>query len=313
MSQDPFSGLVTQPQSLNRWSYGQNNPVNRTDPTGFTPECPNGRCGPKIDTWFLKEILTHRNWVVNEKRKFDRETADYLRRFTPLHNINPVPVSPIAQFIQIERDIQWTIQIGEYLKAIPHKWMNFSYLVPGCPSPGACRNTVTLCGTCVERSELGNFLFGMSARYAGISNFFTYAAGHYYAKGLQKPWDQAIGGVGFSFAELDFVPVYVNTMCDIIRQSFGTWTDPIGTLSGNNPASWSWELVQDETIKGCKPCNKDVPLSTPNTIPTYAGEPAGTSPFAGAPNYIYYTAQIPEGMLDPYLEISFNYLPIISK
>jgi hypothetical protein len=248
---------------------------------------------------------------MTEKQKFDRETHEYFRRFSPLHNINHL--DPVYQIIEEERLVQWTIQIGEYLKAIPHKWMNFSHLVPDCPSSGACRNTVTLCDTCVERSELGNFLFGMSAKYARITNFDTYFFGHYYAQGLQKPWDQAVAGVGYSFAELNFIPAYTNHMCDIFRRSTGTWTDPIGDIRNKPAAPWSWELVQDETIKGCKACDKEIPISTPHTIPTYAGEIAGRSPYAGAPKYEYFTEQIPEGMLDPNLEIPFNYLPTILK
>ena len=36
-SLDPIEGTMSQPQSLNRYSYVQNNPVNKTDPSGLCP------------------------------------------------------------------------------------------------------------------------------------------------------------------------------------------------------------------------------------------------------------------------------------
>jgi hypothetical protein len=186
-------------------------------------------------------------------------------------------------------------KIGDYLKAIPHKWLNFSQLVPGCPSAGGCRNTVTLCGTCVERSELGNLIFGMSARLAGLGNGFTYVVRHDYAEGLQQPWDQAVAGVGYRLAETGYWPIYTGEMCDRFRNLTGGWK---GLTGERNAAPWDWKLVQDETIKECKACDKEVPFSTPHTIPAYAGAPEGPSPYGGRPDYIYYTEQIPEGLLD---------------
>jgi RHS repeat-associated protein len=38
ISKDPLSGFVTRPQSLNRWVYVKNNPVNRRDPSGLIGE-----------------------------------------------------------------------------------------------------------------------------------------------------------------------------------------------------------------------------------------------------------------------------------
>ncbi len=38
LSRDPFAGMTVAPQSLNRYSYVQNNPVNASDPSGHTPQ-----------------------------------------------------------------------------------------------------------------------------------------------------------------------------------------------------------------------------------------------------------------------------------
>ncbi len=41
VSKDPYSGLLSEPQSMNGWGYVHGNPVNRTDPSG---ECVFSRC-----------------------------------------------------------------------------------------------------------------------------------------------------------------------------------------------------------------------------------------------------------------------------
>jgi len=44
-SPDPLRGSIANPQSLNRYAYVGNNPMNLTDPTGLVPGCRNG-CKP---------------------------------------------------------------------------------------------------------------------------------------------------------------------------------------------------------------------------------------------------------------------------
>jgi hypothetical protein len=94
-------------------------------------------------------------------------------------------------------------------------------------------------------------------------------------------------------------------MCQILQSSNGQWDYALWDkypFASDNPVPWKWIFVQDERIKECKPCKTSIPASTPHTIPAYASAEAGKSvPFAGAPNYIYYIEQIPEGMLDPNL------------
>ena len=289
ISKDPLSGFVTRPQSLNRWVYVKNDPVNRRDPAGLDYESCEF-CGPNIDDWFLEEIKIHWDWVRHEKVMFDRVTAA-MGATDPLHR----------EALRQEREGVWILQIKEYLKAIPYKWMNFSDLVSGCPSSVRCRNTVTPCDTCLERSELGNIMFGFSSQVAGFSNTFTFWAGHNrLVKGLQKPWDQAAAGIGYYFGQYNLVPLHSDTMCQVFQSTTGVWElPPLGQRPGTTP--WKWKYVQDACIRMCEPCTTPIPASTPHTKPAYAGEPAGKSWFAGAPKYIYYTEQIPEGMLDPRL------------
>jgi RHS repeat-associated protein len=290
ISKEPLSGFVTRPQSLNRWVYVKNNPVNRRDPTGLREDEGCERCGPNIDDWFLEEIKIHWDWVAHEKAIYD---LDSMRLCPPTNPLDP-------DWCLAERRTAWVFKIRDYLKAIPYKWMNFSDLVSGCPSSVLCRNTVTLCDTCLERSELGNIMFGFSSQVTGFSNWFTFWAGHDRAKGLQETWDQAAAGAGYYFGQHNLVPPHSDTMCEIFRGSIGVWKNWRGqTQPGTTP--WAWKFVQDACTRMCEPCITPIPASTPHTKPAYAGEPAGKSWFAGAPKYIYYTEQIPEGMLDPRL------------
>jgi RHS repeat-associated protein len=293
IAKDLFSGFVNTPQSLNRWVYVESNPVNRTDPTGlWSPYCQTGRCGPSIDAWFLEEINIHWNWVAAEKAAFDQVTSILEERYND-------PIS--RELSRSERHGEWVLIMRDYWKAIPHKWMRFSHLVPGCPSMTGCQDAITLCNTCLERSELGNLLFGLTAKVAGLSNKLTYTGGHDIAKGLQKPWDQAVAGVGYYVAEQGQRLSDTDTMCRAFQSSSGVW-QRLPTSRGPAPAPWNWSLVQDDRIKGCKPCKQAVPVSTPHTVPAFAGEPVASDRiFAGAPNYEYFDEQIPEGMLDPRL------------
>jgi hypothetical protein len=167
---------------------------------------------------------------------------------------------------------------------------------------------------CLERSELGNLLFGLSSQVAGIVNSETFFGGYVVAEGLQEPWDQAAAGVGYYVGESGLRISDVDTMCQIFRSSTGVWNLPLLPAKWPGTTPWNWSLIQDERIQGCVICEKAIPSSTPHTIPAYAGEAAGSSPFAGAPRYIYYTEQIPEGMLDPRLSISSDvYMSTILK
>ncbi len=303
VSRDPWPGNRGRPQSLNRYIYALNQVPGLRDPQGlcaFTDDlglCFRGICGPDVSAWFLEEIAIHWGFAV-------QHAGWYVG----------------------------ALEFADYARAIPYKWMIFRDLVPGCPFPrvdGAltpCAETVTLCGKCIDRSELGNILFGMMAVPWELPNWFTFWGAHSWAKGLQAPWDQAAAGVGYFSSHLEWpllpdwcdyadcgyewatLPTTEQEMCALLQKAQGHWRGPLGI--SNVGQEWRWENIQDPVrAGGCQPCPTPVPLTTPHTNPAVAGKPAGKHPMAGAPKYEFYTDQIPTGLLDPWLVSP--YIPVL--
>jgi len=58
ISRDPFTGFDTNTQSLNRYTYGYNNPVQYTDPSGKVVWWVPGAAGAAInDAWYIGEVI----------------------------------------------------------------------------------------------------------------------------------------------------------------------------------------------------------------------------------------------------------------
>jgi len=61
-----------------------------------------------------------------------------------------------------------------------------------CPSGPKCKNTITLCGECVHDRWIGNFMYGFTAKLAGIWNRAAdFAADYFQEGGEDPPWDTA--------------------------------------------------------------------------------------------------------------------------
>jgi RHS repeat-associated protein len=280
---DVWSGSHRQPQTLNRYIYVINRPIILIDPSGL--QVCGSYCGPDITDWFAEEMDIHWNWVLAEKGAFEAETGRLYRECMR------TTTSRGCAGIYIARTEIWLLSFRDYAKAIPYKWMNFRNLVPGCPYPD-CWFTVTLCDTCIERSELGNIMFGFSAKPWGwpgwVARQLALAVG-----ALQEEWDKAAAGIGYYLAEeyISTGPPDSEAMCSFMRACEGSWEF----------REAHWKNIQDPLrTEGCQACATPVPPSTPHSTPAFAGAPAGYSyPWAGAPDYVYYTEQMPAGMLDP--------------
>ena len=81
-------------------------------------------CGPDVTGWYMKDIQAH--------MKHKKKNGSRLDKFR---------------------------YQAKYLMS--HKWMNFN--LEGCAT-GKCKNTVSVCGTCVRKNILGNIMFGLISR-----------------------------------------------------------------------------------------------------------------------------------------------------
>jgi hypothetical protein len=88
-----------------------------------TPGTSGGQCGPDVTDWFLWEINLH---TALFKGTVANEPAKL-------------------------------VAFGEYARRIAYKYLRFS--AGACPAE-PCLETVTLCGKCINVSELGNIMFG---------------------------------------------------------------------------------------------------------------------------------------------------------
>ena len=79
-------------------------------------------CGPDVTDWFVKELNIH------------------------------------SAFFRQHREAGHGLPFISYAKRIPYKWLIFK--TENCPAGDKCKDTVTLAGHCIHKSDLGNIMFG---------------------------------------------------------------------------------------------------------------------------------------------------------
>ena len=115
--------------------------------------------------------------------------------------------------------------------------------------PVNCNNTLTLCGGCIDRSELGNFLYGVLARYLQMTWLQTWLGGIAGNRGRRTASDAAAVELGFDFINLG--NTNSNRLCAFLAANLINWTKM--QLDGH----------------GCPPCNQSIiPANAPHvTLP----------------------------------------------
>ncbi len=332
-SLDPLEGVLQQAMSLNRYGYVGGNVVNLVDPSGLVRENPgdfdqcapllqgSNCCGFDVTAWFLDDLKIHWRWAM--------ETSDTLDGPYGLFTYGPAPLLiKFAAFL-------------DYAKAIPYKWMNFDPLwgTPGrgfCSSTN-CRDTVTLCGACIHKSELGNIVYG--AIGAGFLDFGTFDDellwyGGRFAQGLSRDVEEAAVGIGISLQrEYDIERIQTPIQfCNALRNTHGGWTftpndrvgEVVSQLLGDDIdfgsphiEEWSWSYLQSGPESSCRPSITPL-FPYPHTEPgigyrglfeiwnfNRTGGAAGTSGKGNRPGHAdpFYTYQLPYSGDWAYLDI----------
>ena len=200
LSRDPV-------ESEPAYQYVRENPINRVDPSGF---CAVGTCGADVTDWLLVQMKRHFAYgrKINGIRSLMYANATLL---TPPGFVSPTPLSSIAfqsPFREIvkefnfgvpQTDLQTSIPIGwtptqptyvealgvlEYALyglAVDYANVNYQAVTPLCGSEGCIEiiprhTSVTLCGKCIDSSDVGNMMFGLGGAARGYDPVFTYGS-----------------------------------------------------------------------------------------------------------------------------------------
>jgi hypothetical protein len=257
---------------LNRYSYVAGNPTNFVDPSGMIAEKPGkwdrcayeeACCGYDVTEWFLAELHIHGSWA-------------YSHLLTWIGDLGQI----------------WWPGFGNYARSIPYKWMTFDTGLSHCPSPG-CERGVTLCGKCIDRSELGNIMYGATGAAISIDKWTLRLAGKL-AGALRGEAEMAGLDIGF---EIGTNKNY-RTIWDV--------DDLCSFITTHTPSAWGKINVgQDPDVSLCAPCSDILPPDgsiIPHTRPHTdldIGNYEGTSPCAdgskcqGDPTDPFFINQIP--------------------
>jgi RHS repeat-associated protein len=133
VSKDPWMGSALAPQSLNGWSYGRNNPINRVDPSGqidwdaCTIQGDTGICYFEPGDYFYKiarEIAAQTDQA--SEAEINALVGEILR-LNPQYQLNP-NIVPVGGEVRLRAEWIMAMRPGQYLPPPPQP-------VPPTPSP----------------------------------------------------------------------------------------------------------------------------------------------------------------------------------
>ncbi len=279
-SLDLLEGMLEEAVSLNRYAYVAGNVVNLVDPSGLYGESPGVFdgcwqddntacvCGPDVTQWFKRELFLHHQWVRGE---------------TP--HVQGSGIQRLIGIITIPTDFLFGApSFALYAERIPYKWIDFNDqdINGECPGPSPiqpprypwqrpCGGSVTLCGCCLERSELGNFMYGFAASVWGYPEGIVDRAGQaigFRPTGVRsaRSWDRAAWQRGFHFGEAASRDITV------------TYVSGSGTmLTTPNVCNWiACSAMRDPRNRNCQPCSFPLRSNFGHTDPGRDNQWTGT-------------------------------------
>jgi hypothetical protein len=197
---------------MERFLYVQNNPINLLDPSGLVPILPSllvplvyvirfrPFCGPDVTDWFIEEMRVHLNF---SKQMFSK--------YGPTNIFN---------FGTNDRATNKSLAFMTYASTLLYKKMPFR----GCFCPQDCKQSVTLCGKCIDNSELGNLAYGATGGIWGFEYLTLFNAAFLaaYGNALRHPWDRAGALAGFKISTQLFRNP--ERLCELLTQT-KNWDD----------------------------------------------------------------------------------------
>lgn len=169
------------------------------------------RCGPEATEWLKVEILLWMNFAWNLNRlAISWGKAKNKRR--------PWYEFWVPKRIDI-KSFQYAIMliIGPQLTYSPTT--TFSSASGLCPI--SCPNTLTVCGGCIDRSEIGNFIYGVLARYMQMTWLQTWGGSVFGNRGKRTNSDAAAVELGWDF--IDQGNTNTNNLCAFFATNAGLW------------------------------------------------------------------------------------------
>jgi hypothetical protein len=211
----------------------------RQTPAAPQPQSAAPQCGPEVSAWFRFELGL---W------------AAYVRKLIRHRAANPTPG-------QLDKawDYATMLVVGPQMTYEPTT--SFASATQGvCPGE-PCARSVTLCGRCVDRSEVGNFLYSWFARDLRMTWLQTYGGSIAGNRGTRSEADVQSVRLGYDYRETPNVEI-----CTFLNDT--TSRLPLATNAQR------WQGMQSDAPVGCRPC-------TASTVPAAADHttfPDFTSP-----------------------------------
>lgn len=215
-------------------------PRDTPPPRTFGEEVDDSRvCGPDGSNWFIRELALWMAfaWGLNGLA-LTWGRAAYRRR-------------PWSEVLIPQRVYTKSYQYA--VLAIVARQLTYAptttFISAAGLCPRNCNNTLTLCQGCIDRSELGNLLYGVIARYLQMTWLQTWLGGVAGNRGRRTVSDAAAIELGYDFINLG--NNNSNTLCLFL-----------------NANAINWAKMQQDG-HGCPPCNQSViPVNAPHvTLP----------------------------------------------
>jgi len=156
---------------------------NGVDWTGMGYECV---CGPDVTDWLSNELSIIYNWIERVNWFIDNNWADSQSAWNE------------PDFVRAKAlRYSFLALLGAQLKYHPKT----TFVTSGCPGE-RCKNTVTLDGKCIHKSEIGNFVYGAAARYFRMTALQAWGGGVAGNRGRRTSADADAISAGYNYGNV---------------------------------------------------------------------------------------------------------------